>query len=58
LPGACGTCWSRCTLALGPDRAGRLAELAGPLFAAALGSGLLPGQTTLGIATVPYPSPR
>ena len=45
-------------LALGPDRAGRLAELAGPLFAAALGSGLLPGQTTLGIATVPYPSPR
>jgi hypothetical protein len=45
-------------LALGPDRAERLAELAGPLFAAALGSGLLPGQTTLGIATVPYPSPR
>jgi hypothetical protein len=44
--------------ALGPARAGRLAELAEPLFVAALGSGLLPAQNTLGVASVPYPAPR
>ena len=45
-------------LALGPDRAQRLAELTGPLLGAAFESGLLPAQSTLGIATVPAPAPR
>jgi hypothetical protein len=44
--------------ALGPDRAQRLAELAGPLLGAVFESGLLPGQSTLGIANVPTPAPR
>lgn len=44
--------------ALGPDRAQRLAELTGPLLGAAFESGLLPLQSTLGIATVPAPTPR
>jgi hypothetical protein len=44
--------------ALGPDRAQRLAELTGPLLGAAFESGLLPGQSTLGIANVSPPSPR
>jgi hypothetical protein len=44
--------------ALGADRAQRLAELIGPLLGAALGSGLLPGQSTLGITAVPFPAPR
>jgi len=44
--------------ALGPDRAQRLAELAGPLLVAAFESGLLPAQSTLGIANVPAPTPR
>ena len=44
--------------ALGPGRAQRLAELTGPLLGAAFESGLLPAQSTLGIATVPPPSPR
>ena len=44
--------------ALGPARVGRLAELIGPLLGAAFGSGLQPGQSTLGIANVPFPSPR
>src|SRR5215472_6258261 len=44
--------------ALGPDRARRLAELAGPLLVAAFESGLLPAQSTLGIANVPAPAPR
>ena len=44
--------------ALGPARAGRLAELTGPLLSVAFGSGLLPGQSTLGIAAVPFPAPR
>jgi hypothetical protein len=42
--------------ALGADRAARLAELAVPLWAAALESGLLPTQSTLGITAVPYPT--
>jgi len=44
--------------ALGPVRTKRLAELTGPLLGAAFESGLLPGQSTLGIATVPPPAPR
>jgi len=44
--------------ALGPARAQRLAELTGPLLGAAFESGLLPGQSTLGIAAVPPPAPR
>jgi len=44
--------------ALGPDCARRLAELTGPLLGAAFESGLLPLQSTLGIATVPAPAPR
>ncbi len=44
--------------ALGSGRAQRLAELTGPLLGAAFESGLLPAQSTLGIATVPPPSPR
>jgi hypothetical protein len=44
--------------ALGPDRARRLAELTGPLLGAAFESGLLPLQSTLGIAVVPAPGPH
>ena len=44
--------------ALGPDRAQRLADLTGPILGAAFTSGLLPAQSTLGIASVPAPSPR
>jgi hypothetical protein len=44
--------------ALGADRAQRLAELTGPLLGAAFESGLLPAQSTLGIAAVPAPAPR
>jgi hypothetical protein len=44
--------------ALGPGRAQRLAHLAGPLLGAAFESGLLPGQSTLGIAAVLPPAPR
>jgi len=44
--------------ALGPARAQRLAELAGPILGAAFESGLLPSQSTLGILTVPAPVPR
>src|SRR5215470_8441973 len=44
--------------ALGPGEAQRLAELTGPLLGAAFGSGLLPYQSTLGIANVPSPAPR
>jgi hypothetical protein len=44
--------------ALGPARAQRLADLTGPILGAAFASGLLPAQSTLGIATVPAPSPR
>src|SRR5499427_6364399 len=44
--------------ALGPDRAGRLAELITPFLGAAFESGLLPLQSTLGIANVPAPAPR
>jgi hypothetical protein len=43
--------------ALGPAGAQRLAELTGPLLGAAFESGLLPGQSTLGIANVPPPAP-
>ena len=42
----------------GADRAQRLAELTGPLLGAAFESGLLPAQSTLGIAAVPAPAPR
>jgi hypothetical protein len=42
--------------ALGPGRAKRLAELTTPLLGAAFESGLLPGQSTLGIANVPQPT--
>lgn len=45
-------------LALGQDRTRRLAELIGPLLSAAFESGLLPLQSTLGIAAVPAPAPR
>jgi hypothetical protein len=44
--------------ALGADRAQRLAELTGPLLGAAFESGLLPLQSTLGIAAVPAPAPH
>jgi hypothetical protein len=44
--------------ALGPGRSARLADLTGPLLGAAFESGLLPAESTLGIATVPAPSPR
>jgi hypothetical protein len=44
--------------ALGPGRAQRLAHLAGPLLGAAFESGLLPGQSTLGIAAVLPPASR
>jgi hypothetical protein len=44
--------------ALGSGRAERLAELTGPLLGAAFESGLLPAQSTLGIATVLTPAPR
>ena len=44
--------------ALGPSRAQRLAELTGPVLVAAFESGLLPGQSTLGIANVSPPAPR
>jgi hypothetical protein len=44
--------------ALGLARAQRLAGLTGPLLGAAFDSGLLPLQSTLGIATVPAPTPR
>jgi hypothetical protein len=44
--------------ALGSGRAQRLAELTGPLLGAAFESGLLPAQSTLGIANVPTPAPR
>jgi hypothetical protein len=44
--------------ALGPGRAQRLAELSGPLLGAAFESGLLPLQSTLGIANVPAPAPH
>jgi hypothetical protein len=44
--------------ALGPDRAQRLAELTRPLLGRAFESGLLPAQSTLGIANVPAPAPR
>ncbi|HEY4854164.1 MAG TPA: hypothetical protein VII22_25535, partial [Streptosporangiaceae bacterium] len=44
--------------ALGPARTQRLAELTGPLLGAAFESGLLPSQSTLGIATVSPPAPR
>jgi hypothetical protein len=43
---------------LGVEGAQRLAELTGPLLGAAFESGLLPAQSTLGIATVPAPAPR
>jgi GNAT superfamily N-acetyltransferase len=45
-------------LALGADRAERLAELTRPLLGAAFESGLLPSQSTLGIANVAFPGPR
>jgi Helix-turn-helix family len=44
--------------ALGPGRAQRLADLTAPLLGAAFESGLLPAQSTLGIANVPTPVPR
>jgi GNAT superfamily N-acetyltransferase len=44
--------------ALGPGRSARLAELTAPLLGTALESGLLPAQSTLGIAAVPPPAPR
>jgi hypothetical protein len=44
--------------ALGPGRTERLAELTGPMLGAAFESGLLPAQSTLGIANVPAPAPR
>lgn len=44
--------------ALGSGRAQRLAELTAPFLGAAFESGLLPGQSTLGIANVPTPAPR
>jgi hypothetical protein len=44
--------------ALGPAGARRLGELVAPLLGAAFESGLLPGQSTLGIANVPFPAPR
>lgn len=44
--------------ALGADRAQRLADLTRPLLGAAFESGLLPGQSTLGIANVAFPAAR
>jgi hypothetical protein len=44
--------------ALGPGRGQRLAELTAPLLSAAFESGLLPLQSTLGIAAVPVPAPH
>jgi Helix-turn-helix family len=44
--------------ALGADHAQRLAELTRPLLGAAVRSMLLPVQSTLGIAAVPFPAPR
>jgi len=44
--------------ALGAGRSQRLAELAGPFLGAAFESGLLPLQSTLGIANVPAPAPH
>jgi hypothetical protein len=44
--------------ALGPDRTQRLADLTLPLLVKAFESGLLPAQSTLGIANVPAPTPR
>lgn len=44
--------------ALGVDGSARLAELAAPLLGAAIKSRLLPAQSTLGIASVPFPAPR
>ena len=44
--------------ALGPGRSARLTELTTPILGAAFESGLLPAQSTLGIATVPAPAPR
>ena len=44
--------------ALGPARAQRLSDLTGPLLGTAFESGLLPLQSTLGIANVPAPTPR
>ncbi|MFD9328971.1 hypothetical protein [Streptomyces sp. NPDC060065] len=38
--------------ALGPDAVGQLADLVGEFWVAALGSGLLPSETTLGIGKV------
>ncbi|MDQ0843250.1 hypothetical protein [Streptomyces sp. V1I6] len=38
--------------ALGPDDTARLSELLGPYWVAVLGTGLLPGQNTLGIGKV------
>jgi hypothetical protein len=43
--------------ALGHGGAQRLAELTGPLLGAAFESGLLPSESTLGVATVPPPTP-
>ncbi|MFK4213246.1 hypothetical protein [Streptomyces sp. NPDC030920] len=37
---------------LGGEERGRLVELLGPLWVAAIGSGLLPSETTLGIGKV------
>jgi hypothetical protein len=44
--------------ALGPARVQRLTDLTGPLLGTAFESGLLPLQSTLGIANVPAPAPR
>ncbi|AXK32156.1 hypothetical protein DVA86_05295 [Streptomyces armeniacus] len=42
--------------ALGADGCARLAELNGPVFAAVIGAGMLPTQSTLGILTVRAPT--
>jgi hypothetical protein len=44
--------------ALGPGRTQRLADLTLPLLTRAFESGLLPAQSTLGIANVPTPTAR
>jgi GNAT superfamily N-acetyltransferase len=44
--------------AIGQARAERLAELIRPLLGAALESGLLPAQSTLGVTSVPFPAPH
>jgi hypothetical protein len=44
--------------ALGTDGCARLTELCGPVFAAVIGAGMLPTQSTLGILTVQAPGPR